>query len=76
MLNSQKDWKLSVTYKGITSESISPEKKSLLSIFKCGAESVKFFGNESMSPFNFDNYTMTIAKMANTDSLVAGLNIM
>lgn len=76
MLNSEKDWKLSVTYKGITSESVSPAKKSILSMFKCGSESLKFFGNESMSPFNFDNYSMTIAKVASTDSLLVGLNIL
>ena len=47
MLKSERDWKLTVIYKGITSESVRPEKKTVNAcIFRIGYEEVIFYGSE------------------------------
>lgn len=75
MTQSEKDWKLNVLYKGIASNDIKPEKKSLLSIFRVGTERIKFFGLNTMSPFYFDNYSLTLVSVAVTDSIRVGFQI-
>jgi hypothetical protein len=76
MLNSEKEWTLDVTYKGIKSTSVRPEKKCVASMFRVAMESIQFYGNEIMSPFNFDNYSLSIVKIGGRDSLKVGLTIM
>ena len=76
MLKSEKNWKLTVIYKGITSESVKPEKKtSNASIFRIGYEEVKFYGTEKMSPFDFESFSMTILACSKADTFQVGLTI-
>ncbi len=76
MLKSEKDWTLDVTFKGITTTDVKPEKKSEASMFRIGWESIKYYGNEIMSPFNFDNYSLSIVNIGQRDECKVGVTIL
>ena len=76
MLKSERDWKLTVIYKGITSESVRPEKKTVNAcIFRIGYEEVRFYGSEKMSPFDFESFSITIVACSKADTFQVGLTI-
>ncbi len=75
-LKSESLWKLNVIYKGIVSQSVKPEKKSVASIFQIGLETVKFFSTEQMSPYDFDHFTLTIIKCSKADGIKIGITIL
>lgn len=76
MTQSEKDWKLNVLYKDISSNDVKPEKKSLLSVFRVGnKERIRFSGLNTMSPFYFDNYSLIVVSLSLTDSVRVGLQI-
>ena len=55
MLNSEKDWLLTVTLNDVVADYVKPERKSVASLFNIGgSEVVSFYGTKQMSPFNFD----------------------
>ncbi len=76
MLKSEKNWKLTVIYKDITSESVRPEKKTVNAcIFRIGYEEVRFYGTEKMSPYDFESFSMTIVTCSKADTFQVGLTI-
>lgn len=77
MLNSEKDWLLTVNLNDVVADYVKPERKSVASLFNVGAsEVVSFYGTKQMSPFNFDSFKLTITDLNDADSIKCGISIM
>jgi hypothetical protein len=77
MLNSEKDWLLTVTLNDVVADYVKPERKSVASLFNIGgSEVVSFYGTKQMSPFNFDCFKLTLTDLNDADSIKVGISIM